>query len=82
MNHWLCFFYNGTENSVCLIDFDRLAATPISHEDEIKEAIIEDGLSIVSPCFNGFVDVSDIANEPLGIVIDGLEMQIRTVRIK
>jgi hypothetical protein len=82
MNRWLCFFYDGNANCVCLIVFNTLASTPISHEDDIREAIIEDGLSIVSPCFNGFVDVSDIANEPLGIVIDGLEMQIRTVRIK
>jgi Glu-tRNA(Gln) amidotransferase subunit E-like FAD-binding protein len=80
MNRWLCFFYNGVENSVCLIDFDKLAATPISHEDEIKEAI-QESLEVDHVLVNGFVDISDINDMP-GIVVDGLELHPRKVRVK
>lgn len=82
MNRWLCFFYTGNENDVCVIDFATLGASPQDFDDEIKDALQEAGLSIDAPCLNGFFDISDINDDALTCVVGGITCtQLKTVRI-
>lgn len=82
MNRWLCFYYDGNQNRVVILDLGQLGRTPAAYEDEIDEALMSALQLNETPMLNAFVDVSDLQDDAITVVVDGETItQFLTVRL-